>query len=177
MGFLHTVDARYKITFNEQDKSACFQAIHGQDLSMAAGKDERDYQSIDPRRIGGPIPFQCRVANCGTCWIGVLGGKEKLSEISPFEKERLKYFGYDFGNSEQETHPPHPSGLPVQMFGATFPSPSPPGMEFSTSGDSAARRSQKTWMYLKRGMNPSRLKARSSRSRRASGLWKRNPIP
>ena len=106
LGFLHTVDARYKITFNEQDKSACFQAIHGQDLSMAAGKDERDYQSIDPRRIGGPIPFQCRVANCGTCWIGVLGGKEKLSEISPFEKERLKYFGYDFGNSEQETHPP-----------------------------------------------------------------------
>ena len=106
LGFLRTVDARYTITFNEQDKSACFQAIHGQDLSMAAGKDERDYRSIDPRRIGGPIPFQCRVANCGTCWIGVLGGKEKLSEISPFEKERLKYFGYDFGNSEQETHPP-----------------------------------------------------------------------
>ncbi len=106
LGFLRTVDARYTVTFNEQDKSACFQAIHGQDISMAAGKDERDYQSIDPRRIGGPIPFQCRVANCGTCWIGVLGGKEKLSEISKFEKKRLKYFGYDFGNSEQETHPP-----------------------------------------------------------------------
>ncbi len=106
LGFLRTVDARYTVTFNEQDKSACFQAIHGQDISMAAGKDERDYQSSDPRRIGGPIPFQCRVSNCGTCWIGVLGGKEKLSEISPFEKERLKYFGYDFGNSEQETHPP-----------------------------------------------------------------------
>ncbi len=106
LGFLRTVDARHTVTFNEQDKSARFQAIHGQDISMAAGKDERDYQSIDPRRIGGPIPFQCRVANCGTCWIGVLGGKEKLSEISNFEKERLKYFGYDFGNSEQETHPP-----------------------------------------------------------------------
>ena len=106
LGFLRTVDARHTVTFNEQDKSARFQAIHGQDISMAAGKDERDYQSVDPRRIGGPIPFQCRVANCGTCWIGVLGGKEKLSEISNFEKERLKYFGYDFGNSEQETHPP-----------------------------------------------------------------------
>ncbi len=106
LGFLRTVDARYTVTFNEQDQSARFQAIHGQDISMAAGKDERDYQSIDPRRIGGPIPFQCRVANCGTCWIGVLSGKERLSQISKFEKERLKYFGYDFSNSEQETHPP-----------------------------------------------------------------------
>ncbi len=64
LGFLRTVDARYTVTFNEQDKSARFQAIHGQDISMAAGKDQRDYQSVDPRRIGGPIPFQCRVANC-----------------------------------------------------------------------------------------------------------------
>ena len=117
LGFLRTVDARYTVTFNEQDKSARFQAIHGQDISMAAGKDERDYQSIDPRRIGGPIPFQCRVANCGTCWIGVLGGKEKLSEISPFEKERLKYFGYDFGNSEQETHPPIRLACQAKCFG------------------------------------------------------------
>ena len=117
LGFLRTVDARYTVTFNEQDKSARFQAIHGQDISMAAGKDERDYQSIDPRRIGGPIPFQCRVANCGTCWIGVLGGKEKLSEISKFEKERLKYFGYDFGNSEQETHPPIRLACQAKCFG------------------------------------------------------------
>ena len=84
---------------------------------MAAGKDERDYQSIDSRRIGGPIPFQCRVANCGTCWIGVLGGKEKLSEISKFEKERLKYFGYDFSNSEQETHPPIRLACQARCFG------------------------------------------------------------
>ncbi len=106
MGFLHTVDAKYTVIFNEQDKSARFPAIHGQDISMAAGKDQRDYQSIDPRRIEGPIPFQCRVGTCGTCWIGLLSGKEKLSAISKFEKERLKYFGYDFGSSEQETNPP-----------------------------------------------------------------------
>ncbi len=106
LGFLRTVNARYTITFNEQDKSARFQAIHGQDISMAAGKDQRDFKSIDPRRIEGPVPFQCRVGTCGTCWIGVLSGKEKLSEISAFEKARLEYFGYDFGSSERETHPP-----------------------------------------------------------------------
>ena len=117
LGFLRTVDARYTVTFNEQEKAARFQAIHGQDISMAAGKDERDYQSIDPRRIGGPIPFQCRVANCGTCWMGVLSGKEKLSEISKFEKERLKYFGYDFGSSEQETHPPIRLACQAKCFG------------------------------------------------------------
>ena len=117
LGFLRTVDARYTVTFNEQDKSARFQATHGQDISMAAGKDERNYQSIDPRRIGGPIPFQCRVATCGTCWIGVLSGKEKLSEISKFEKERLKYFGYDFGSSEQETHPPIRLACQAKCFG------------------------------------------------------------
>ncbi len=117
LGFLRTVNAKYRVTFNEQDKSACFQAIHGQDISMAGGKDRKDYRSIDPRRIEGPIPFQCRVANCGTCWIGVLSGKEKLSEISRFEKERLKYFGYDFGNSEQETHPPIRLACQAKCFG------------------------------------------------------------
>jgi ferredoxin len=117
LGFLRTVNAKYRVTFNEQDRSACFQAIHGQDISMAAGKDRKDYQSIDPRRIEGPIPFQCRVANCGTCWIGVLSGKEKLSEIGPFEKERLKYFGYDSGSSEQETHPPIRLACQAKCFG------------------------------------------------------------
>jgi ferredoxin len=117
LGFLRTVNARYAVTFNEQDKSASFQAIHGQDISMAAGKDERDFQSIDPRRTEGPIPFQCRVGTCGTCWIGVLSGKEKLSEISTFERERLEYFGYDFGRSEQETHPPIRLACQAKCFG------------------------------------------------------------
>ena len=117
LGFLRTVNAKYAVTFNEQDRSARFPAIHGQDISMAAGKDERDYQSIDGRCIEGPVPFQCRVGNCGTCWIGVLGGKEKLSEISAFEKERLEYFGYDFGRSEQETHPPIRLACQAKCFG------------------------------------------------------------
>ena len=73
---------------------------------MAAGEDQRDYQSINERCLEGPVPFQCRSGSCGTCWIGILHGKEHLSEISKFENARLKYFGYDLGNPNQETHPP-----------------------------------------------------------------------
>ncbi len=104
--FLHSVGSKYRVIFDEHDKASRFQAIHGQDISMAAGRVQRDYSSIDPRRIEGPVPFQCRIGNCGTCWIGIISGKEKLSPISAFEKVRLKYFGYDFGSSDQETHPP-----------------------------------------------------------------------
>jgi len=35
----------------------------------------------------------------------VLAGREELSEISPFERERLEEFGYA-SYAEDETHPP-----------------------------------------------------------------------
>jgi ferredoxin len=106
LGFLRTIDSRYTVVFNERDKASFFKAIHGQDVSMAAGVDTRDFRSINPRCSEGPIPFQCRTGTCGTCWMGLLSGKEKLSPISDWEKDRLQYFGYDFGSSEAETHPP-----------------------------------------------------------------------
>ena len=118
--FFHSIDSKYTVIFDEHDKASRFQAIHGQDISMAAGRDQRDYQSIDPRRIEGPVPFQCRVGNCGTCWIGVLSGKEKLSPISEFEQKRLKYFGYDFGSSDQETHPPIRLACQASCFGDVY---------------------------------------------------------
>ena len=105
-GFLRTVDRRHTVVFDESRKDARFEAIHGQDVSTAAAGDPRGYRSRDPRCIQGPIPFQCRSGSCGSCWIGVLGGRERLSEISPFEKERLKYFGYDTANLDSEPHPP-----------------------------------------------------------------------
>ena len=104
--FLKTVGQKHKVVFDESDRKCRFKAIDGQDVSMAAGEDQRDYQSIDERRLEGPVPFQCRSGSCGTCWIGILHGRERLSEISRFENKRLKYFGYDFGNPVQETHPP-----------------------------------------------------------------------
>ncbi len=105
-GFLKTVDSKHTIVFNEHDKKCSFKAINGQDISMASGMDLLNYQSADPRCSEGPIPFQCRTGTCGSCWIGVLRGKENLSAIGEFEKERLHYFGYDFGIPQCESHPP-----------------------------------------------------------------------
>ena len=105
LGFLHQVDRRFVVTFDENRKDARFQVVRGQDLSMASAADTRDYKSQDPRRIAGPIPAQCRSAACGYCWVGVLGGKEKLSPVTPFERKRLRHFGYDSTESEGESHP------------------------------------------------------------------------
>jgi hypothetical protein len=40
-----------------------------------------------------------------------------LSEISTFERERLEYFGYDFGRSQGETHPPIRLACQAKCFG------------------------------------------------------------
>ncbi|HEY7819542.1 MAG TPA: hypothetical protein VIG29_15065, partial [Vicinamibacteria bacterium] len=57
------------------------------------------------RRPAGPVPVECRVGSCGYCWIGLLAGREKLSPITPFERERLRYFGYDTVNAPDDPTP------------------------------------------------------------------------
>lgn len=104
-GFLHGTGRKFTVIFDEKRAEHTFQVIRGQDLSMASAADERDYTTEDPRRIAGPIPAQCRSAACGYCWIGVLDGREKLCEITEFERKRLKYFGYTSQDSDHETHP------------------------------------------------------------------------
>jgi ferredoxin len=65
------------------------------DLAYGAAQDRsRDWRAIDPRCIEGPIPVECRSASCGTCWVGVLGGAEKLSDVARLEGKRIKEFGY-----------------------------------------------------------------------------------
>ena len=93
-GFLKTVDKEWTVTFDESEDHATFKLKHTQDLADAAAKDRRDYRSRDPRRIEGPIPVECRSASCGTCWVGVLGGAEKLADVSTREGKKIKEFGY-----------------------------------------------------------------------------------
>ena len=39
--------------------------------------------------------MECRAASCGTCWVGVLGGAEKLSPVNERdERKRMLVFGY-----------------------------------------------------------------------------------
>jgi ferredoxin len=89
-------DKIFTIGFNENDSGARFTIINTQHLTTAAANDKRDFHSRDPRCVvgEGPIPVQCRSAACGTCWVGVLGGSEKLSEVADLEWRKITEFGY-----------------------------------------------------------------------------------
>lgn len=95
-GFLRGDEKIYSVRFSENDPQAKFTLINTQHLTTAAANDKRDYASLDSRCIPGegPIPVQCRTAACGTCWVGVLGGAKKLSEVRKLESKRIKEFGY-----------------------------------------------------------------------------------
>jgi ferredoxin len=94
-GFLKTVNKQWTVTWDENDVRAKFKLREGQDLAWGAAEDRtRDWREIDPRRIEGPIPVECRSASCGTCWVGVLGGAEKLSDVAAREGKKIKEFGY-----------------------------------------------------------------------------------
>ena len=96
LGFLSGVKREWTITFDEQDPAATFTAIEMQEIASASQSDKREYRSKDPRCIPneGPIPVECRAASCGTCWVGVLGGAERLTPVEPHEAARMKVFGY-----------------------------------------------------------------------------------
>lgn len=94
MQFLRTIDKVWTITFNENDPQATFKLINGQDIAMAGASDKREHKARDPRCVEGPVPVECRSAACGTCWIGVLGGAEKLAPVGSREKKRIREFGY-----------------------------------------------------------------------------------
>jgi ferredoxin len=93
---LFNPDKIFSIVFDEHDPAAKFKLINTQHLTTAAANDKRNHNSRDPRCVigEGPIPVECRSAACGTCWVGVLGGSEKLSEVLELEGRKIKDFGY-----------------------------------------------------------------------------------
>ncbi len=101
LGFLKGVRRDYPVTFDEQDPASTFTAIETQHLTTAAANDRREYRARDARCHEGPIPVQCRSASCGTCWIGVLGGREHLLPVDVRERQRLREFGYDESDNPQ----------------------------------------------------------------------------
>lgn len=95
LGFLKTVDKKWTVVFDENDDEAKYKLNNSQDLAWGAADDRsRDWATLDPRRIEGPIPVECRSASCGTCWVGVLGGAEKLAAVGTREGKKIKEFGY-----------------------------------------------------------------------------------
>jgi ferredoxin len=95
LGFLRTVNKKWTVTHNENDDKAHYVMNNIQDLAWGAADDRsRNWREIDARRIEGPIPVECRSASCGTCWVGVLGGADKLSDVAARESKKIKEFGY-----------------------------------------------------------------------------------
>lgn len=93
--FLRTVDKKWTVTYDENDDRANYRLNQLQDLAWGAADDRsRNWREIDPRRVEGPIPVECRSASCGTCWVGVLGGAEKLTDVAAREGKKIKEFGY-----------------------------------------------------------------------------------
>jgi ferredoxin len=93
LAFLRTTK-RFRVTFDEHVADATFPILANQHITTASAADGRDYMHGPRQFQEGPIPAQCRSATCGTCWVGVLGGREKLSEIEPYEARKLRDFGY-----------------------------------------------------------------------------------
>ena len=95
LGFLRTVNKKWTVTYDENDDTATYKMNHLQDLAWGAADDQtRNWREVDPRRVEGPIPVECRSASCGTCWVGVLGGAEKLTDVVAREGKQIKKFGY-----------------------------------------------------------------------------------
>ena len=77
-GFLRGDRKQWTVVFDERYPAAQFPIINSQHLTTAAALDRRNYRARDPRCAEGPIPVQCQSCSCGTCWIGVLGGADRL---------------------------------------------------------------------------------------------------
>jgi ferredoxin len=93
-GMFRGVRAEYSVRFDERRDAARFRIIKGQHLTTASGLDRRDY-STEPRRCQeGPIPIRCKSGACGSCWVGILGGADKLSPVEPLEARAMNVFGY-----------------------------------------------------------------------------------
>jgi ferredoxin len=94
-GFLKTVNKQFTVVHDEDDNLAKYKLNEGQDLAWGAANDRaRDWVAMDSRRMEGPIPVECRSASCGTCWVGVLGGAERLTDVGAREGKKIKEFGY-----------------------------------------------------------------------------------
>jgi len=102
LGFLKTIDKDFRVIWDENDDKAKFKIIFDQEIASAAASDQsRNWLAGDKRCIEGVIPVECRSAACGTCWVGVLGGHENLTDVEPLERKQMKVFGYRQGDEKK----------------------------------------------------------------------------
>jgi ferredoxin len=95
LGFLKTVDQKYSIVYDELSNGR-FAIMNDQEMASASANDRsQNWQAKDARCWEGPVPVECTSASCGTCWVGVLAGQDKLSIVARRERRAVKVFGYN----------------------------------------------------------------------------------
>ncbi len=95
-GFLKTVDKKFSVKYDNGRIEGKFAIVSDQEIATASSHDRfGQWKDQDDRCWEGVVPVECLSASCGTCWIGVLGGQEKLSEVKPRERRQMKVFGYN----------------------------------------------------------------------------------
>ena len=96
LGFLKTVDKKFSVKFSGVNSAGKFPVIAAEEIASASQKDRSHaWQEQDARCWEGPVPVECTSASCGTCWVGVIGGREKLSDVLPRERRAMEVFGYN----------------------------------------------------------------------------------
>ncbi len=95
-GFLKTVDKKFSVKYSNGRLDGKFDIMNDQEIATASARDQsRDWKQQDERCWEGVVPVECLSASCGTCWVGVLGGGDKLSPVSPRETRSMSVFGYN----------------------------------------------------------------------------------
>lgn len=101
-GFLKTVDKEFTVNYDENINGK-FPIIYDEEIAGASAKDQsKNWREMNERCQEGVIPVECRSAACGTCWVGIVGGADKLSDVAELERKRMKSFGY---NQTEEAKP------------------------------------------------------------------------
>jgi ferredoxin len=96
LGFLKTVNKEWTMRYDESTGNGKFKIMNDEEIASGAARDQsQNWLAQDPRCGEGVIPVECRSAACGTCWVGILGGAEKLSDVAPRERKQMKVFGYN----------------------------------------------------------------------------------
>jgi ferredoxin len=95
-GFLKTINKKFSIVYDETSGGGRFPITNDQEIAGASALDRsQNWQEKDSRCWEGVIPVECLSASCGTCWIGIVAGQEKLSPIERRERRAMKVFGYN----------------------------------------------------------------------------------
>lgn len=98
LGFLKTVNKEWTVRYDENAANGKFKLTDDEEITSGAARDQsQNWVEKDVRCGEGVIPVECRSGACGTCWIGVLSGAEKLSDVAPRERKQMKVFGYNQG--------------------------------------------------------------------------------